>query len=220
MNPPRCKHEHEISGAIERWEERYRMVQKDDKELELPGSWKMSALHGILRGEIQKNVEYREKEFRTYEELRSTVMKWAINKKIERERSTRGDPMDTNQAEEHPSGDDWSWWDQEWPSEESEDHRAEDVNSVIDYGNPKGKGKGGKGNQLCYNCGKPGHRAFECLEPKREKGGGKGNWSSSKGKGKGGKETLGQTMSEMWSAIKAMKGKGKGKGSFQGNCER
>ena len=38
MNPARCKHEHEISGAIERWEERYRNVQKDDKELELPDS--------------------------------------------------------------------------------------------------------------------------------------------------------------------------------------
>ena len=65
MNPPRCKHEHEISGAIERWEERYRMVQKDDKELELPDSWKIHAIHGILCGEIQKNVEYREKEFKT-----------------------------------------------------------------------------------------------------------------------------------------------------------
>ena len=37
---------------------------------------------------------------------------------------------------------------------------------------------------------------------------------------KGGKGTFGQSMSDMWSAIKAMKGKGKGKGGFQGNCER
>ena len=58
-------------------------MQKDDKELELPDSWKMTALQGILCGEIQRNVEYRQKEFRTYEELRSTVMRWAINKKIE-----------------------------------------------------------------------------------------------------------------------------------------
>ena len=27
-------------------------------------------------------------------------------------------------------------------------------------------------------------------------------------------------MNDMWSAIKSMKGKGKGKGGFQGNCER
>ena len=32
-NPPRCKHEHEISAAIEKWEERYRTLQKDDREL-------------------------------------------------------------------------------------------------------------------------------------------------------------------------------------------
>ena len=36
-------------------------------------------------------------------------MRWVINKKIEKERSTRGDPMDTNQAEEQSAGDDWSW---------------------------------------------------------------------------------------------------------------
>ena len=181
----------------------------------MPDSWKMTALQRILCGEIQKNVEYREKEFRTYEELRSTVMKWAINKKIEKERFTRGDHMDTNQAEGQPAGDDWTWWDQEWPSEEMEEQKTDD----IDYANPKGKGKGGKSN-LCYNCGKPGHRAFECHEPKREKGTGKGNWSSSKGNGKAGKGTFGQSISELWAAMKAMKGKGKGKGSFQGNCER
>ena len=34
------------------------------------------------------------------------------------------------------------------------------------------------------------------------------------------KGTFGQPMNDMWSAIKSMKGKGKGKGGFQGNCER
>ena len=71
-------------------------MQKDGKELELPDSRKMIALHAILCREIPKNVEYCEKDFKTYEELRSTVMRWAINKKIEKERSTRGDPMDAN----------------------------------------------------------------------------------------------------------------------------
>ena len=80
MNPPRCKHEHEISAAVEKWEERYRILKEEDREMELPDSWKMTALQGILCGEILKHVEYREKEFKTYDELRSTIMKWAINK--------------------------------------------------------------------------------------------------------------------------------------------
>ena len=123
-------------------------------------------------------------------------MRWAINKKIEKERSTRGDPMDTNQAEEQSARDEWSWWDQEWPQEEIEEHKTED----IDFINSKGKGKG---NGNCYNCGKPGHRAFECPHPKKETGDGKGGLSS-KGKGKG-KATMGDAMSELWNAIRSMK---------------
>ena len=84
MNPARCKHEHEISAAIERREERYRILKEDDRELELPDSWKMTALQAILCGEIQKNAEHREKEFKTYDELRSVVMKWAINRRSRR----------------------------------------------------------------------------------------------------------------------------------------
>ena len=78
MNPPKCKHEHEISAAIEKWEERYRILKEDDRQLELPDSYKMTAIQGILCGEIQKSVEYRDKKFQSYDELRNTVMKWAI----------------------------------------------------------------------------------------------------------------------------------------------
>ena len=47
MNPPGCKHEHEISAAVEKSEERYRILKEDDRELELPDSRKMTAIHGI-----------------------------------------------------------------------------------------------------------------------------------------------------------------------------
>ena len=75
MTPTRCKHEHEISAAIEKWEEKYRILKEEDKELELPDSWKMTAIQALLCGEIQKHIEYREQYFRTYDELRSVVMK-------------------------------------------------------------------------------------------------------------------------------------------------
>ena len=93
MNPSRCVHEHEISAAVERWEEKYRALREDDRTMELPDVWKITALRMMLCGEIQKSVEYREKEFKTYDELRSVVMKWAINRKIENERAGH-DPMD------------------------------------------------------------------------------------------------------------------------------
>lgn len=60
MTPTRCKHEHEISSAIEKWEEKYRILKEEDKELDLPDSWKMTAIQAILWGEVQKHIEYRE----------------------------------------------------------------------------------------------------------------------------------------------------------------
>ena len=36
MQPPKCVHEHDISAAIERWEEKYRALREDDWEMELP----------------------------------------------------------------------------------------------------------------------------------------------------------------------------------------
>ena len=140
MQPPKCTHEHEISAAIERWEEKYRALREDDREMELPDSWKMIALRMMLCGEIQKSVEYREKEFKTYEELRAVVMKWAINRKIENERSLH-DPMDCNQAQV-PESPDNSWFPQnEWPMgphEGTQEGSPQDVN----YMYAKGKGGG------------------------------------------------------------------------------
>ena len=72
----------------------------------MPDSYKMTAIHGILCGEIQKSVEHREKELQSYDELRNTVMKWAINKKIEKERNARGDPKDCDEMGE----DGWPMW--------------------------------------------------------------------------------------------------------------
>ena len=73
--------------------------------------------------------------------------------------------MDTNQAEEQYSSEEGKYWESEWPSEETEEHTED-----IDYANAKGKGKG-KGSQLCYNCGKPGHRLSNAQNRKGRKDG-------------------------------------------------
>ena len=91
MDPPQCKHDHEISQAIEEWEERYRILKDEDKESELPESWRMTALKKILCGDIRKHIELREEEIKSYDELRKIIMNWAMNKKLEK---SKHDPMD------------------------------------------------------------------------------------------------------------------------------
>ena len=184
MNPVRCNHEHETSAAIERWEEIYRVLKEEDRELELPDSWKMTALQSILCGEIPKSVEYREKDFKTYDELRSTVMRWAINKKIENERTTQGDPMECNQAEQSEK-----WWECPpcggdcWnPTGAPAEEKSTGIRD-IDY-----TGKGGKGKE-------------------------KGSWGKSNPFAGKGRQWSSNPMQMIMMGIKAMKGgKAGGKG--------
>ena len=147
MMPTKCTHEHEISGAIERWEEQYRNLCEDDRQSTLPDSYKMTALKMMRCGEIQKSVEHREKEFRTYEELRSVVMKWAVNRKMQNERPQH-DPMDCSHVPWNPAvnsdwgaQDDWkSALDAAWgPSTQG---GTIDSPTDVDYAHAKGKGKG------------------------------------------------------------------------------
>ena len=94
----------------------------------------MTALTMMLCGEIKKSVEHREKEFKTYEELRTIAMNWAINRKIENERSVH-DPMDCNQAQEWGAQEDWGW-----PAGIQEEMSPPPME--VNYVNAKGKGKG------------------------------------------------------------------------------
>ena len=103
MNLLRCRHEHEISTAIEKWEERYRILKEEDKESELPESWRMTSLKRLLCGDIKKHVELQE-EFKSYEELRTTIMRWATNKKLEKDRQ-KSDPMDVGNVGDGEPGD-------------------------------------------------------------------------------------------------------------------
>ena len=190
MQPPKCTHEHEISAAIERWEEKYRALRDDDREMELPDSWKMIALRMMLCGEIQKSVEYREKEFHTYEELRGVVMKWAINQKIENERSQRNF-MDCNHAQNWDMPSDWNW-NNDSHQTTTADQPINDLN-YVNKGKGKGKGKGDwgpTGGKGASNQQNP-IQYYMMMAMKAMKGMGKGGSTqsnqSSQGKDGGGK---------------------------------
>ena len=95
MSPETCKWEHEIVGAIEEWEEKYRILIDEDQNSKLPEEWRMTAIKRMLCGDIKKQIEYRDEDFKSYEDLRSTIMRWAITKKIEKDRKSH-DAMDVD----------------------------------------------------------------------------------------------------------------------------
>ena len=169
-----------MSGAVERWEEQFRNLCADNRESTLPDSYKVTALKMMLCGEIQKSVEYREKEFRTYEELQSVVMKWAINQKIQNER-TQHEPIDCSHVPWSPAVNS-EWGTQEdWKSAPEAtwgpctQGTTNESPTDVDYAYSKAKGKGE---------------------------------GYSRGKGKGKQQNSAQFY--MMMAMKAMKGKGKG----------
>ena len=70
------------------------MLLEEDKEDELPEKCKMSALKQLLCGYIRKHIDSKEQEFRTYAEMRSAIMTWAVNKRLEKERENGVHGMD------------------------------------------------------------------------------------------------------------------------------
>ena len=86
MHPGQCKHEWKIASAIEEWEEKYRILITEDKESELPESWRITSMKEILCGDIKKHVEMQCQDVKSYDELRGTIMKYAVAKRIEKDR--------------------------------------------------------------------------------------------------------------------------------------
>ena len=54
----------------------------------LPERYRMTALKCLLVGELKRQVELRDEELSNYEDFRNVIMKYAVNKKIEKERGT------------------------------------------------------------------------------------------------------------------------------------
>ena len=54
---------------------------------DLPDVWKMTALTCLLTGMIKEHIELRAAQFKGYDDLRSEVMKYATQKRLEKNRS-------------------------------------------------------------------------------------------------------------------------------------
>ena len=94
MRPEACKHEHEIAAAIEKWERNYRRIIEEDRAEPLPERYRMTAIKCLLVGEIKRHVTLREDELETYQQLRDVVMKYAVNRRIEKERGNTAMEVD------------------------------------------------------------------------------------------------------------------------------
>ena len=64
-----------------------------------PERYRMTAIKCLLVGEIKRYVTLKEDELDTYQQLRNVVMKYAINREIEKKRS--GNAMDIDAAEDY-----------------------------------------------------------------------------------------------------------------------
>ena len=183
MQPIAPKHDHEVAGAVERWEERYRMLLEEDGEDELPEKYKMSALKQLLCGDIRKHIDLKEQELRTYAEMRSAIMTWAVNKRLEKERESGVQDMDCGHIAGGAKSDPAHGGGQAevyWP--EDAGWMQGDVNYIKGGGgNGYGKSLGGKGygkslggkggdkgkgkgtfQGSCWICGQEGHSARFC----------------------------------------------------------
>ena len=192
MAPTRCKHEHEISAAIERWEEKYCILKEEGEELESPDSWKMIAIPVPLRREIQKHIEDREQDLKTCEELRPVVMKWAINRNIKKT-THQGRSDGLNQADGKQSEEDMREVHEAATSAAAEDPEA-DANAWsstqeaavhIDYYTQKGKA-GGNGNRHQGGKGPMIPMQMILTGIRKTKGGGKPALGKSTHQGNGG----------------------------------
>ena len=86
MNPAPVRNDSELSTDIGKWEEKYRTITEDLQEEGLPDAYRMAAVRGMLTGDIKRHVDLESTKIKTYQQLRTTIMNWAVGKKLEKER--------------------------------------------------------------------------------------------------------------------------------------
>ena len=175
MDPDPIKQDHMLASGIERWEERYRSLVEEEKEDELPERYRMAALRKMLTGDIKKHVDLEISKIKTYQDLRSTIMNWAVDRKLEKERKDEdlGEIDDDFSWEKTDQGHSDESWGLYQVMAELMGGNEDEIN-MIGKGKGKGKSKGKAGGK-----GKGSSDAIRAmiLQIMRNKGSGKGGWN-------------------------------------------
>ena len=84
MLPGRAGKSEEIVGNIESWERDIRELKEIDPDSgELPDAYKKTAIICMLTQDALEYFSTREEEYKLFEEFRSSVMSWAMRKRME-----------------------------------------------------------------------------------------------------------------------------------------
>ena len=166
MNPEPVKHDWEVAGAIERWEERCRTLREEEQEEELPERYKMAAIRRMLTGDIKRHVDLEISKISNYEQLRRTIMNWAVDRKPEKDR--KDDPMDRNDVS---------------PGEDNYHPYAKTTTGNQHTGAQAATGEEAWGLNWQWNDNWDDQWEWDCNMISKGKGKGKGWWTPNQGKG-------------------------------------
>ena len=182
VNPKQTKEASDIVGAVTRWENALKELERTEQE-QLPEMIKISALTEICSNDVRDMIYQNVDVTKTYSAMREKVISWVSNRVASGLQSV---PMDVGWVDEV----DDEIWNVDAVAAGTQCYRCGGKGHMASQcSTPKGKGKGqekgkckgkgkgkgpekgkgkgatGKGYQgTCWHCGKVGHKAAECWE--------------------------------------------------------
>lgn len=170
----------EMPMVLEKWDAMVAKQERRTRGIAVTDSTKMAIVIRMCPPELAKHLRINSQAFKTYEEIRMAIQQYVESEPITMSSANQAPvPMDLDACtpcEDH-NGEDWDMADG-WDLDEVRRDKGKGKGKV-GKGDGKQAGKGGKAEGKgfkgeCWNCGKTGHRSFECRAKKVSKGGGKG----------------------------------------------